>query len=121
MGMADDAHARVAEAGDQLAQAQRIQRLANVVVRANRWMAANPVERWADVLPADLVGDKATWIESMKASREMFTADSLPTREGVMSLLKAFEVTGQVPEATKMNSDALIDTRFVRKALEKHR
>ncbi len=100
---------------------EMIQRLANVVVRANRWMAANPVERWADVLPADLVGDKATWIESMKASREMFTADSLPSREGVMSLLKAFEVTGQVPEATKMNPDALIDTRFVRKALEKYR
>ena len=38
-----------------------------------------------------------------------------------MNLLHAFEVTGQVPEATKMNPDALIDTRFVRKALEKYR
>ncbi len=100
---------------------EMIQRLVNALVRTNRWMAANPMERWAEVLPPDLVGDKAVWIESMKASREMFTADSLPTREGVMSLLKAFEVTGQVPEATKMNPDALLDTRFVRKALEKYR
>jgi hypothetical protein len=66
-------------------------------------------------------GDKAVWIESMKAAREMFTADSLPTPEGVMNLLHAFEVTDQVPDATKMNPDALIDTRFVRKALEKYR
>jgi NitT/TauT family transport system substrate-binding protein len=98
-----------------------IQRLANALVRTNRWMAANPVEKWAEVLPADLVGDKAVWIESMKAAREMFTADSLPTREGVTSLLQAFEVTGQIPEATKMNPDTLIDTRFVRKALERYR
>lgn len=100
---------------------EMVQRLANVLVRANRWMAANPVEKWAEVLPADLVGEKATWIESMKASREMFTADSLPTREGVLSVLKAFEVTGQIPGATTMSPDGLIDPRFVRRALEKYR
>ncbi len=100
---------------------EMIQHLVNALVRTNRWMAANPVERWAEVLPADLVGDKATWIESMMASKEMFTADSLPTRDGVVSVLKAFEVTGQIPSATKMNPDGLIDTRFVRRALEKYR
>ncbi len=57
----------------------------------------------------------------MKGAREVFTADSLPTREGVVTVLKAFEVTGQIPNATKMNPDGLIDTRFVRKALEKYR
>jgi hypothetical protein len=51
----------------------------------------------------------------------MFTADSLPTREGVMSLLKAFEATGLVPEATKMNPGGLIDTHFVHRALEMSR
>jgi hypothetical protein len=51
----------------------------------------------------------------------MFTADGLPTREGVMNLLRPFEVTGQIPEATRMNPDALIDTRFARKALERYR
>ena len=102
-------------------RAEMIQRVANAMVRANRWMAANPVEKWAETLPADLVGDKATWVESMKASKEMFTADSLPTKEGVMNVLKAFEVTGQIPDATKLNPDGLIDTRFVRKALEKYR
>ena len=81
-------------------------------------MAANPVEKWADVLPAEMVGDRATWIESMKASREMFTANSLPTREGVVNVLKAFEVTGQIPNATKMDPDGMIDTRFVKRALE---
>ena len=98
-----------------------IQRPVNALLRANKWMAANPVERWAEVLPADLVGDKATWVESMKASMEMFTADSLLTRDGVVNVLRAFEVTGQIPEATKMNPDGLIDARFVRKALEKYR
>ena len=100
---------------------EMVQRLVNALVRTNRWMAANPVEKWAEVLPADLVGDKAVWIESMKAAREMFTADSLPTREGVVNLLRAFEVTGQIPEASKMNPDGLIDARFVRRALEKYR
>ena len=60
---------------------EMIQRLVNVMVRTNKWMAANPVEKWAEVLPADLVGDRAVCIESMKTAREMFTADSLPTRE----------------------------------------
>jgi NitT/TauT family transport system substrate-binding protein len=100
---------------------EMIQRVANAMVRANRWMAGNPVERWAETLPADLVGDRATWIESMKASKEMFTADSLPTQEGVVSVLKAFEVTGQIPNATRMDPDGLIDPRFVRRALEKYR
>ena len=54
----------------------------------------------------------------MKAAREMFTADNLPTREGAIDQLRAFEMTSQVPEASKMNPDGLIDTRFVRKALE---
>ncbi len=96
-----------------------IQKVVNALVKANRWMVANPVERWADALPAELVGDRAIWIESMKASKEMFTADSLPTREGVMTVLRTFEATGQIPEATKMDPDGLIDTRFVKKALER--
>jgi NitT/TauT family transport system substrate-binding protein len=96
-----------------------IQKVVNALVKANRWMAANPIEKWADTLPADLVSDKATWIESFKASREMFTADSLPTREGVMSVLRTFEVVGQIPNATKMDPEGLVDTRFVKKALER--
>ena len=100
---------------------EMLQHVANAMVRANRWMAANPVEKWAEILPADLVGDKATWIESMKAGKEMFTADSLPTKEGVVSVLKAFEVTGQIPNATRMDPEGLIDPRFVRRALEKYR
>jgi hypothetical protein len=82
-------------------------------------MATNPVEKWADALPPELVGDRATWIESFKASTEAFTADSLPTREAVMSVLRTFEAVGQIPNATKMDPDGLIDTRFVKKALER--
>jgi NitT/TauT family transport system substrate-binding protein len=96
-----------------------IQKVVNALVKANRWMAANPVEKWAETLPAELVGDRATWVESFKASREMFTADSLPTREGVMSVLRTFEATGQIPNATRMDPDGLVDTRFVKKALER--
>ncbi|MGE5850000.1 MAG: ABC transporter substrate-binding protein [Candidatus Methylomirabilota bacterium] len=96
-----------------------IQKVVNALVKANRWMATNPIEKWAEVLPPELVGDKATWIESFKASKETFTADSLPTREAVMSVLRTFEAVGQIPNATKMDPDGLIDTRFVKKALER--
>ncbi len=96
-----------------------IQKVVNALVKTNRWMAANPVEKWADVMPADLVGDRAIWIESFKASQETFTADSLPTREAVMSVLRTFEAVGQIPNATKMDPEGLIDTRFVKKALER--
>lgn len=96
-----------------------IQKVVNALVKANKWMAANPVEKWADVLPPEIVGDRAIWVESFKASKEMFTADSLPTREGVMSLLRTFEAVGQIPNATKMDPDGLIDTRFVKRALER--
>jgi hypothetical protein len=89
------------------------------MVKAIRWMAANPVEKRVDVLPPDLVGDRATWIESFQASTETFTADSLPTPEAVMSVLRTFEAVGQIPDATKMDPDGLIDTRFVKKALER--
>jgi NitT/TauT family transport system substrate-binding protein len=95
-----------------------VQKMVNALVKANRWMAANPVEKWADALPAEILGDRAIWIESMKASREMFTANSLPTREGVVNVLKAFEVTGQIPNATKMDPDSMLDTSFVKRALE---
>ncbi len=89
------------------------------LVKADRWMATNPVEKWADALSPELVGDRATWIESFKASAETFTADSLPTREAVMSVLRTFEDVGQIPDATRMDPDGLIDTRFVKKALER--
>lgn len=96
-----------------------IQKVVNALVKANKWMAANPVEKWADVLPPEMLGDRATWIESMKASREMFTSDSLPTAEGVMNVLRAFEVVGQIPNATSMDPSGLIDTRFVKRALDR--
>lgn len=96
-----------------------IQKVVNALVRANRWMAANPVEKWADVMPAELVGDRAAWIESFRASKETFTADSLATQEAVMSVLRTFEDVGQIPNATKMDPDGLIETRFVKKALER--
>lgn len=96
-----------------------IQKVVNALVKANRWMATNPIEKWADVMPAELVGDRAAWIESFKAQKETFTADSLPTREAVMSVLRTFEAVGQIPDASKMDPDGLIDTRFVKKALER--
>ncbi len=96
-----------------------IQKVVNALVKANRWMAANPVEKWADALPPELVGDRATWIESFNASKETFTADSLPTRKAVVNVLRTFEAVGQIPNATKMDPDGLIDTRFVKKALER--
>jgi hypothetical protein len=64
-------------------------------------------------------GRPAAWIESFKAQKETFTADSLPTREAVMSVLRTFEAVGQIPNATKMDPDGLVDTRFVKKALER--
>jgi hypothetical protein len=76
------------------------------------------VEKWAEVMPAELVGDRVAWIESFKASKETFTADSLPTREAVVAVLRTFEAVGQIPNATKMDPEELIDTRFVKKALE---
>ncbi len=36
-----------------------------------------------------------------------------------MSVLRTFEDVGQIPNATKMDPDGLIDTRFVKKALER--
>jgi len=96
-----------------------IQKVVNALVKTNRWMAANPIEKWAEVMPPELVGDRATWVESFKASKETFTADSLPTREAVMTVLRTFEAVGQIPNATKMDPDGLIDSRFVKKALER--
>lgn len=93
-----------------------LQKLVNAVARANRWMAANPVDRWADLLPKDVVGDRATFVASMTASREIFSADSMPRRDGVLNLLRTFEATGQIPGAGSMNPDDLLDLRFVRRA-----
>jgi ABC-type nitrate/sulfonate/bicarbonate transport system permease component len=44
---------------------------------------------------------------------------SLPTHEGVMSVLRTFEAVGQIPNATTMDPGGLIDTGFVMKALER--
>jgi ABC-type taurine transport system ATPase subunit len=52
-------------------------------------------------------------------AQETFTADSLATREVVMSVLRTFEAVGQIPNDTKMDPEGLIDTRFVKKALER--
>ncbi|MFN8058659.1 MAG: ABC transporter substrate-binding protein [Vicinamibacterales bacterium] len=93
-----------------------LQHVVNAVVRANRWMAANPVEKWADLLPREIVGDRSSFVESMKASKDIFSADSLPRREGVVNVLLAFDSTGQVPGAKSMNPDDLVDLQFVKKA-----
>ncbi|HSB77158.1 MAG TPA: hypothetical protein VLM91_00115 [Candidatus Methylomirabilis sp.] len=95
-----------------------IRKVVNTLVKANTWMAATPVEKWASTLPPELLGDRATWIESMKASKEMFSADSLPTAEGVMGVFRAFEVVGQIPDATKLDPNGLVDTRFMKRAIE---
>ncbi len=84
-----------------------IQKVVNALVKTNQWMAANPVEKWADVMPVDLVGDRTIWIESFKGSKETFAADSPPTREAVMAVLRTFETVGQIPNASKMDPEGL--------------
>ncbi len=96
-----------------------IQRMVNALVRANRWITTHRPEEIAAALPAEAVGDKQTYIESLRHSKAIFSRNGLVTKEAVSSVLRAFEAFGGIPKGTKLSPESLYDMRFVRKALQR--
>ncbi|MBI3988968.1 MAG: ABC transporter substrate-binding protein [candidate division NC10 bacterium] len=96
-----------------------IQKMVNVMVKANRWITTHTPQEIAAVLPSEAVGDQQTYIESLEHSKAIFSKDGLVTKEGVSSVLRAFEAFGGIPRGTKLAPESLYDMRFVKKTLGK--
>ena len=94
-----------------------VQGLTNAFVRALRWIAANPAEKIADMMPPEYaLGNKATYIRAIRASIPMYSPDGMIEREAAETahkVLRQFD-----PDVQKANIDlaATYTNGFVAKA-----
>lgn len=93
---------------------QLVQKMANVFVEANRWLATHSPEQVAEVLPAELVGDKRTYADALRASREIYSKSGRIPPEGIEAVYRAQEVfqPGN-EELKKVKPEELFTNRFV--------
>ncbi len=69
-------------------------------------------------MPADLVGDRAQYIESLPAARELYPPQGLVSPSGVETLMKSLESFGVFKPGQKSDVASPYDMTFVRQAVK---
>ena len=94
-----------------------VQSLVNALVRGLKWIAANPPEKIADLMPPEYaLGNKENYVRSIRSSLPMYSPDGRIEREAAETahkVLREFD-----PDVRKANVDlnATFNNAFVEKA-----
>jgi NitT/TauT family transport system substrate-binding protein len=96
---------------------QLVQKVVNVFVKTNRWLASHTPEQVAEVLPADLVRDPKAYADAFRASKEIYPKVGRIPPEGIDAVYKAQEVFQPGNEELKgVKPTDLYTNRFVEAA-----
>ncbi|MBA2372548.1 MAG: ABC transporter substrate-binding protein [Candidatus Limnocylindria bacterium] len=102
-----------------------VQRVVNALVRANRYLAANPAATIAGKLPESVTGkDKELYVKTLDAAKGYLSADGIVDPKGVENVLKVnvesckvnpATLCGNVKPTDKVDTAALYDNSFAQK------
>jgi NitT/TauT family transport system substrate-binding protein len=95
-----------------------VQKVVTALVKASAFIQTRTPEDIAAAVPAELVGDRAQYIESVRASREIFTPSGLVTPGGVETLVKVLDSFGVFKPGQKTDVASTYDMTFVRQAMK---
>lgn len=95
-----------------------VQKVVTALVKANYFIQTKTAEEIVAAIPQDLVGDRAQYIETLKASREIFAPNGLVSPSGVETVIKVLDSFGVFPPGQKVDVASTYDMAFVRQAMK---
>jgi NitT/TauT family transport system substrate-binding protein len=96
---------------------QVVQKVVTALVKASHFIQTRSPEEIVSAIPQDLVGDRAQYIEMLKASREIFAPVGLVTPSGVDTVVKVLDSFAVFKEK-KPDIASTYDMRFVQQAIK---
>jgi NitT/TauT family transport system substrate-binding protein len=97
---------------------QVVQKVVTALVKASHFIETKTAEEIAAAVPAEFVGDRAQYIEALRASREIYAPQGMVTQSGVDTMVKSLESFGVFKDAPKPDIASTYDMRFVTQAVK---
>jgi NitT/TauT family transport system substrate-binding protein len=97
---------------------QVVQKVVTALVKASHFIETKTPEQIADAVAAELVGDRAQYIEALRASREIYAPHGLVTPAGVDNVMKSLESFGVFKDGQKVDVGTTYDMKFVKQAVK---
>jgi len=97
---------------------QVVQKVVTALVKASHFIETKTPEDIASSVPPDLLGDRAQYIEALRASREIFAPRGMVTPSGVETLVKSLDSFGVFKDGQKVHVATTYDMRFVTQAVK---
>ncbi len=99
------------------AHPQLVQRVVNVFVKTNQFIATHSAADIAARLPASIVQDRYIYVKSLEHSRPSLSKDGMVTRNGVANNLQSQITFASIQPSAALDPTTSFDMRFVLKAL----
>src|SRR5215469_12041978 len=97
---------------------QLVQKVVTALVKASHFIETKTPEEIAAAVPQDLVGDRAQYVESLRASKEIYAPHGMVQPSGVDTLMKSLESFGVFKEGQKVDVETTYDMKFVKQAVK---
>jgi NitT/TauT family transport system substrate-binding protein len=95
---------------------QVVQKVVTALVKASVFIETKSPEEIASAIPADLVGDRAQYVEALRASKEIYAVRGQIAPSGIETLVKSLESFGVFKDAPKIDVASTYDMRYVTQA-----
>ena len=96
---------------------QVVQKVVTALVKASHFIQTRTPEEIVAAIPQDLVGDRAQYIETVRASREIFAPTGLVTPSGVETVMKVLD-SFEVFKERKVDVASTYDMKYVHQAMK---
>jgi len=96
---------------------QVVQKVVTALVKASHFIQTKTPEEIVAAIPQDLVGDRAQYVETLRASREIFAPNGLVTQSGVDTVMKVLD-SFEVFKERKVDAATTYDMAYVRQAIK---
>src|SRR5229473_4469832 len=94
-----------------------VQKVVTALVKASHFIQTKTPEEIVAAIPQDLVGDRAQYIETLRASREIFAPGGLVTPNGVETVVKVLD-SFEVFKERKVDAATTYDMKYVHQAMK---
>jgi NitT/TauT family transport system substrate-binding protein len=95
-----------------------VQKVVTALVKASHFIQTKTPEEIAGAVPADLVGDRAQYVEALRASREIYAPNGLVSQSAVDTLVKSLDSFGVFKPGQKIDIASTYDMTYVRQAMK---
>lgn len=95
-----------------------VQKVVAALVKASHFIQTKTPEEIVAAIPPDLVGDRAQYVETLRASKEIFTPAGLVTPTAVETLVKVLDSFGVFKPGQKTDIASTYDMTFVKQAMK---